>query len=287
MSQKRAKIHHFVPKVLQKYFQSEDGGIWFSEKNNDGKFNRPELRNITSTFKSRDYYTVYEGGELSDRIERDFYGTIDNRLGDILHEIHSTLDKGLVPTVHGKSLESLQNIVYHLLVRTPEFTSKNDDYLVGFQLINTVLEEAKSRGLPSEEIEKLNLRLANRAHVRNSGRDIRVKVQALPSEEIMKLLRAYKVRFVISEGRHSFVLSSAAVYRLGNGGSNGLENLKSEFWLPISPKRVLVLVRDVDEKIPLLSSENRDHAREVNEYSVSTSSQIASHSEDLLKSLIL
>ena len=106
------------------------------------------------------------------------------------------------------------------------------------------------------------------------------------SSRIMGELREFQVRWATSEGRHSFVLSSLIAYRIGNGGPNGVSNPNMEIWIPVSPKIAMVLVRDEEGRIPSRNSLDRDKVREVNEYAMRKSRQLASHSEALLVSLV-
>ena len=286
MSQKRAKIHHYLPQGLQKYFLDENGQIWYSERQNDGKFSDPEPRNTSSTFKTRDYYTVYEDGKLSDRIEKDFYAVIDNFLSEFLNEIHASLDAGKVPLISGDTLGSIQKIAYHLIARTPSFSEKFDDYQIGRDIVEGTITDALEAKLSTREVNVLREELKNTKHLRNLGRTVRVKAQAQPTKLIFDTLQEFDVRYSICKGRHSFILSGLGAYRIGNGGPNGLSNPNMEIWLPISPKRALVLVRDPGKHIPLIVPENRNHIREVNEFAVARSNQIASHSVRLLNSLV-
>lgn len=286
MSQKRAKIHHYLPKAIQKYFASEAQQIWYSERKDDGTFSTPELRTIRSTFKERDYYSVYESGQLSDRIEREFYGAIDDFLGKFLENVHALLDQGKTPTLSDEALDSIQKVAYHLLVRTPDFAKKYDDYETGREILERTIVDAIAAGVQADEIAKVSTELKDAAHVRNLGRTVRVKAQAKPTELILESLKNLDVRFAICEGKHSFILPSSGGYRVGNGGPNGLVNPNMEIWLPISPKRALVLLQDPKGRIPILVRENRDHIRKVNLFGVENSGQVASHSEKLLKSLL-
>ncbi|MBW4710297.1 DUF4238 domain-containing protein [Roseobacter sp. YSTF-M11] len=286
LGQKRAKIHHFLPMALQKYFLNEAGQIWYSERQPNGVFSAPELRNTSSTFKERDYYTVFEDGKLSDRIEREFYAVIDDFLGKFLEEIHSTLDKKKMPLVSGDALGSIQKVAYHLLVRTPEFAKKYDDYEIGKELLEGTLADAKSAKLSAAEIATVEAELNDEGHVRKVGRTIRVKGQASPTKKVMQALKLLDLRFAESYGKHSFILPSMGAYRIGNGGPSGLSNPNMEIWIPISPKRALVLLQDPYKKIPIIAPEPRDHLRKVNLFGVANSTQIASHSERLLRSLI-
>ncbi len=286
MANKRTKIHHYVPQALQKYFCDKNDQLWFSERSGNGEFGDPELRNRSSTFKLRDYYTILEDGKLSDRIERDFYGVIDNFLGQFLEKVHAAFDRGLTPEVSGEALLSIRRVTYHMIARVPQFIKDVDEYKIGKSLVEKTIERAISEKIPHEEIDALRLELQDKSHLRKLGRSIRVKGQAKPTKEVLRRLDSLDLRYAICDGGGSFILPSVGAYRNGNGGPNGLANPDMEIWFPISPKRALVFLTDPRGKIPLVVPTDRNQLREVNEYGAAQSNQIASHSLKLIKSLV-
>ncbi|UWS07613.1 DUF4238 domain-containing protein [Phaeobacter inhibens] len=282
---KRIKNHHFVPKVLQKRFRTEDNRIWYSERGTDGRFSQPELRNIEKTFRIRNYYTVLENGQPSDAIERLFYGEIDNFLGDFIPEVLGIFDADKVPRLSEASLESARTVAMEMAKRTPEFVKQYEsDQEIGQSLVESVLaglEDETDFEKRSHYLEILN----DPALLRQYGRDVRVRATVKRSEKTAEALKDFKVRWAVSETHHSFILSSMMAYRIGNGGPNGLINPNMEIWLPISPKISMVLTRDKANRIPDRVVEAPFHIREVNEYAARNSSQIASHSKRLIESL--
>lgn len=283
---KRSKKHHFVPKVLQRAFQSRDDHIWYAMRGVDGRFCEPEDRNIGSTFRLKDLYTVIdENGVLSDEVERLFYGTIDNYLGQLIPSVLDAFSRKEVPTFDGKSLESLQRVTYEMIKRTPEFTKRYDDLEIGKGFVQDMLNIIKEN--PDRE-RKLYFEscLSDENNLRKLGRSIRVKGMIRRSEEVVNALADFSVRWAVIDGKSSFVLSSLIAYRIGNGGSNGISNPNMEIWIPISPKHAIVLTRDPLGKIPLVVDEPANHVRQVNEFAVRNSAYIASHSQKLLTSLV-
>jgi len=286
---KRSKNHHFVPKVLQKQFATESGGIWYSKRSDDlppekNFFEAPVLRNIGTTFRIRDYYTVGEGDGRSDIIEKKFYGDIDNYLGRVLPNILKMLENSKIPTFSGDALDSLTKVVLEMSKRTPDFTKHTDDIETGREIANSMLTALKDRSESADYIYALKA-LENPNKLKEMGRSVRVRGTILPSQKIEAALKDFSVRWAVSETHHSYILSSTMVYRIGNGGPNGISNPNMEFWMPVSPKVALVLVRDKNKKIPFKVVDTPDHIRKVNEYAMKNSRNIASHSEQLLISL--
>lgn len=139
----RSRRHHFVPKAIQRYFSENRKNIWFTSCDKFGKYSKPEWRNIESTFQRHDFYTVLNDvGLPTDHVEKEFYGKIDDHLGDLLKELHGTLDSGAMPVFEGWVLESLQNLFMVLATRsTHSLTgSSHDDLQQGAEYVNKIIE---------------------------------------------------------------------------------------------------------------------------------------------------
>ena len=285
MGNNRSKKHHFVPKVLQKAFCSHGDSIWYSARSKEGIFQVVEQRNIESTFRIRDLYTILDGDTLSDRVEREHYGRVDDYLGHMLPDVLGALERGQAPVFSAEPLKSLHAVVYEMIKRTPEFFDNFDEVKIGREVVEDTLGGVtKEHSL--EDVKTLRGYLKDTTHLRKIGRSIRTTSIASKSDKILDELRTFEPRWVTALGRQSFILSSKIAYRIGNGGPNGFSNPNMEIWMPISPNFALVLLRDPGKIYPLRYSASRDLVREVNEYGVRNSSYVASHSSRLLSSLI-
>lgn len=281
---KNSKHHHYVPKGLQKHFCENGRNLWYSEKT-DVSYSPPEWRNIDNTFKGKYYYTILDSnGKTTDAIEKNFYQVLDNHLASLLDEIKDIFEKGQIPIFEGTQLESIRNLVWELIKRGPDHFSDNDVEL-GQEVTEKTIERYADFDPTSKEIEKLRIRLADPKQLRQHGRSIRVLAKLEPSELVQTELQKFSVRWAVSRGRHSFLLSSGIVLRTGNGGNNGISNPNAELWFPISPKRAMVLLRDPEGRIPFENEVSQAKVREFNEFAARTSNQIASHSKELLESI--
>lgn len=278
----RSKNHHFVPKVLQRFFTYEKEKIWYAVRGVDGLYGPPILKDIEKTFRFRNYYTLFDGYNRSDIVERDFYGSLDNYLGKVLPDIAKSLANKRIPIFSDEDLKGIQAAVLAMAKRTPEFVRSVDEVAIGKEILEGTLTELSSG---SEEERKIRQDLDNPDRLREYGRSVRVKGVVSGSPLIESELSDFSIRWAISSTRHSYILPSCLTYWVGNGGVNGFINPNLEIWMPISPKAVLVLCRDFDKRIPLVVEDNPDHIRKVNEYGMAKSSQIASHSKELLESL--
>lgn len=136
-----------------------------------------------------------------------------------------------------------------------------------------------------DEEAGLLARLSNETKLGQVGRHIRVSAQIAPMERSQEVLKDFEVRWVQTDGKHSFVLTSRMIHVIGNGGALGIRNPDAELWFPLSPNLCLVLRRDPSRQFQLMNVISRDHLRPVNEYMVRNSSRVASSSRKLLTSL--
>jgi Protein of unknown function (DUF4238) len=285
---RRSRNHHYVPKALQRYFSENRKNLWYSTIGDSGGYLPPEFRNIDSTFMGFDFYTILdEEGKPTDAIEKRFYGAIDDYLGTLLQEIHEGFDRGEIPVFQGEQLESLHHLVLNLASRTPHAGDGNtfDDIEIGRTFANDMISALESQSPDHPDLSRFRTMLGDQRALNLRGKNIRVRGQALPKNQTIDAIKDFVVRWGVSDGNHSFVLQSSVVHRIGNGGLNGLSNPICEWWMPISPKRAIILVRDPQNKLPLVYRIPRDHMREINESSVQSRRELASSSRKLLVSL--
>ena len=171
-------------------------------------------------------------------------------------------------------------------IRTPDGDVMIDELRVGEEIRDSVAARLKELSALQDQSERTLEPLSSEKGLRDAGRDVRVMAQAAPSPLVENALEEFQRRWGVIHGRHSFLLPSIAVYRIGNGGPNGIKHPNMEMWLPVSPKRVLVLTRDTYKNIPMVVEIDRKKTREINEYAVRNSASLASHSQKLLSSLL-
>lgn len=280
----RSKNHHYVPRVLQRQFAAEANLIWYAERGKNGDFNPAELRQIKHVFCKNNHNTILIDGQPSDVVERIFYGKIDDYLGRVIPRILGAFVSHKVPTFTGKSLSALRQIVIDMIRRSPDFTKNINDKAVGEKILRATFNELSSNA-SSDERQRLLNDWNNSQRKLEIGRTARVRVSLHRSTKIDERLEDLVVRWVEIKSHHSFILSSLMVYRIGNGGPNGLSNPNIEIWFPISPKCALVLLRDPNNQIPAVLRESPEHVRQVNEFAATNSNQIASHSRRLIESI--
>lgn len=285
---KRAINHHIVPQVLQNQFAivGDEPRIWRAKRDKvSNSYHPPERKKIAKTFVIRDYNTILNNNQFSDEIEREFYGAIDDFLGRFLPRVIEALKVGETPQLSPQALESIRYVAMQMAKRTPDFLFGHSDLELGREFVETTLSALPSNA-PFEQRDRLERDLSSDARLIARGRDIRVKATLMDSERVNDMISQLEPRWAVSETKHSLILSSRMIYRIGNGGPNGLVNPKMEIWMPVAPKFSLVLLRDPNGKIPGRVRLPPNQIREINEYALENSFEIASHSQPLLNSLI-
>jgi hypothetical protein len=286
VSGKRAKEHHYIPKAILRHFLINDQQVWLSERMANGRFCEPKARNIDTVFVKKDYYTVLENGSLSDKVEKGFYGEIDDFWGKFIKSVSESFESGNIPIVDPEGDELIANVVYHMVRRNPEFRPLHSDADVGKDFLLKMIDATSAIDGAEGLRRKYQGELESRVRLLHYGRDIRVRSQLRQSPEIETELKRLKLRWVVSRGKHSFILPSNLPYRIGNGGQNGLSNPQFEMWMPITPKLAVALTRDIPRRLPLVYEIGRDHMRHINSFGLESSSLIVSHDKNLLNSLI-
>ena len=281
----RSKVHHFLPRVMQKSFCFRDNEIWYAEKKTDGKFKSPELTSTEKAFQISNYYSIRINGELSDVAETKYFGRVDNLLGSLIPDVLSSFDRGEVPVFSEDYLSLLHDLVYVMIKRTPEFPLNYKDLNAGKEIVREAIDKLGTCYEDQVLREKLVLELEDPVALSSYGRDVRVGAIVRPSERVKRAMSNLVVRRAVSRSKHSFILSSKIAYRIGNGGSNGLSNPNMEIWMPISPKISMVLLRDPTNSIPSIYVDTPTHIRKVNEFAAQNSGRIASKSQKLIESL--
>lgn len=281
----RIKKHHYVPQGLLKHFCFEDRSIWYTKRDENGAFLPIERRNISSTFQRRNYYSIIHNRMPSDLAEKKIYGRIDDSVAKFVDTIHQVLDANETPVLSDNDLQGLRKFIPLLVKRTPDFMKYPADEEIGEKHIQSLIETMEKSGDPFNELDSFKSRMSEPGAVRLFGANLRVRAQLASSPKISDAMSDFSVRWGIIDGKHSFVISGKMLLLIGNGGSNGIGNPNVELWLPISPKRCLILLRDPTNRIPLVSYASEKMTREINEYAVENSTEVASHSEKLLASL--
>lgn len=284
MSTHRAKKHHYVPQCLQRRFSFDGGNRIFYAERKDEKFGDIQPKYIHQAFYKKNYYTVTSDFGKEDFYEKEYYGRADSSLGRILNDTDEIFANRKIPDFGPEVTKVLRRIFIDLVRRTPDihkFHFGSDEAIA-----HSIIEELANE-VPSPEDESLLEQLNDTDNLRKHGRDIRMVATTGPfSPDAMAVLDEYHAVWAISSTKASFILPSYMIYRIGNGGSNGLANPEAEMWFPVHPQRAIVLIRNHDQRIPLANYISREKVREVNETAIRECLAVGSHSPELLCSLL-
>lgn len=281
----RSKIHHYVPKVLQKPFTIDGERTWYAKKDARGFYSAPELKRTEKIFYKRNYYTVRWGNEYSDIYERRHYGSIDDYLGKVIPFVTNNLKQRTIPVFSQQYLTDFRHIVMEMMKRTPDYLKEFDEETTGREVIEDLLLDPNGR-LSEADRAQLKKDLADRQVLIDLGRTARVRVAAQHVKSIEPMLRQYRVIWVLAPAWMPFILSSRMVCRIGNGGPNGFKNKNMEIWMPIGPHVCAVLIRDPTKSLKSVIVLSPNKVMEVNEYMARNSYEIASNNLEALNHAI-
>lgn len=287
--QNRSIGHHHVPRVLQKQFcaNKETEQIWYSRRKN-GFFTNPKLIGTISVFLINDQYTVLDNKhEPSDIVEREHFGKVDNYLGRLLLKIPENSKFEEMPKFTGNKLDELKLFVFEMFKRSPDIMNSIKPTKTIEELIQDDIESGK---LSEEKKLLMQSVLKDQKYIDQLDHTARVRAMAKENlkdgKETADAIQGYSIRWAVSDGEDSFILTSRMVHINGMGGVRGISNPKAEIWMSLTPKIALVLVKDPKNEIPLKVPVNGNFIRDFNEFSMADSDEIASHSQELLESLI-
>lgn len=281
----RSKRHHYIPKAIQRAFVISETKerIWYADRDDKtGLYGSPEIRNIESTFMEKNLYTVNYDSTPSDVVEKKFYQPLDNHLGIVLPRIIAALDGGVEPIFSREAERSMRLVVIEMMKRTPTvFQGLEID-----EMLQRALNKPPSREFPDHVLQAFKDKLKEPKYVEKFKKEVFARGRIRPLENVNNTLEEFSIRWAVSRGNASFILSGRYCYMIGNGGPSGLANMLAEVWMPICPKYCMVLVRDPYKRVPILCDVDSEKVRKFNLHSAKNSDAIASHSEKLIESIV-
>lgn len=269
------KIHHYVPQCLLQRFCFQSNSIWYSFKGDQHVV--PKRRNIKRVFKRDHYYTIVEDGEKSARIEKDFYGRVDDIFGKILNECESVFDSGNIPIFEGEALGSLRHIFSIFMKRNPDFIGGLEKRTVA-----SVISGGAAAEKP--EINEL-LQAKSELELEGMVKNARVRAQAQESTRVLTALQGLTASWAFVEPGTQLVIGSYPIARLTDRPSANLGSVEVELWLPVSPLLMLGLTHP-KKRLREGISISKSKVHELNRYTFERSSEVGSRDYDLMLSLM-
>ena len=277
----RSKRHHYIPIALQKNFSCNGRGLWWSRRNETGKFVDCKEVPFESMFLENDLYTVLEEGRPSDGLEKTFYGKIDGILADVSRELIDSDWTTTIPYISLGQKQLLRAIIIEMARRVPDFLSNAD------RVLDDSLMRARARALcefPNLEREIENI-IDTRFNSREIRRSILAESRARPPRSALDAIAGYSIHLASPPPKMTFILSSQIVSRVGNRGSGRLGDPRTELWLPVGP-RIAIVATKIEKPWPMHFTMSRQFMRDYNVAAAKRSTSIASSSRTLLESIL-
>ena len=277
---KRSKRHHFVAQSIQRRFYDKSiDKIWYSEKTETG-FSEIEARTSYGCFWASNLNTTLVEDKPDDPLERGHWKTIDDYFDVFLKEVDQAFDHSKPLLLVDGRLDAFKEHFIYLAKRSPDSTDLPSADEMGEVYQAKIKAYAKQNGLD------LLGKYDDPIWLRQNGRAILAESKASYSELVVKSLEDYSMCWAVPRGNSSFLLGSRNVYRAGNKSSGHLDDPNTELFWPVSPKLALVLVRLPTSDFPRIGLLDQAIVRGWNEEIRNSSQSVASHSSQLLKSLL-
>lgn len=280
----RSVRHHYVPSTLGRRFSDESGKFYYKTRSSrHHPFGKSEYRRPERAFYEKDLYTMYDNeGIPHDRIEREFFGPLDDFFGEFLKKVDEVFAEGSNPTLSKETRLGLSQLVTSNFARNPQFgvgpealrevrenfpsilaqTSEEfgDDPL-------TVLAQFEDESLSDQEIQNILMKAITKK---------------MPNSE--KFLNQLETAWVVIEGKSRFILGDRIAYHPRNALSKLFSSAFVGLVMPLHPKRAIAFVGQSARKLDRISVGDAS-VRKLNEIAVSESLCIASASNPQLESL--
>ena len=142
------KRHHWVPKSILKYFENEEGQLYYCDKRHPRS--PIESRNRRTVFRERNAYTLLkEDGTNDYSMEHKFAEIFDDKIGELIHRRLILSFSGLHCRLSSRDRSFLLSFYINLLARNPQTQSFCKD-LPYFGAIRLVMALRKAFGHSNE-----------------------------------------------------------------------------------------------------------------------------------------
>ena len=276
----RSKRHHYIAESFQNRFCEIPRQLWYAERNDLGTYTL-EQRSPYGCFWARNMNTILVDGAPSGLLEKEFWGAVDQDVGDLLEWIDASFAAGVAPRIEGQALQDFKKLFAVVARRSPDATDLPDAAEVGSEyhgMLQSYFEDIGEKLLPKH---------SDPNWLKQNGRAILAKAKASFPGLVVEALHDYSVRWAVPGGKASFVLGSKAVYRAhGAGGTGHLADPLTELYWPVGPKLALVLLRLPHDNFPMVTELTQIRVRRWNEAICKESIAVGSHSRKLLASLL-
>jgi len=281
MPSNRSKKHHYLPVGFQRRFIEGYGELFYSKRDETGKFSSASPRNPANVFFKRNHNTRYVDGQPTDVVEKGLYSVVDDCLCKLVDEIRPLIRRNENFNIADDTDFTLRIIFIEMMRRNPE---AQKDFADSYR--------SKLRSIQSDLIKRYPERIGEIRRVVETRNDdleemqnVQLQVRTTYPESLLRGMEGMRFRFALLPDNAMFILSSNMIQRLSNGGDGSLDNALTELWLPIDPHIAIVAAR-VSSDFPQFVHFDRKFAKEYNDLAVGRSDEIGSPSSTLLAALI-
>lgn len=278
--QQAPKRHHFVPKMLQKHFLTDDGGLWaYDHRRTEQKvwYGKPDNLFLRGHLYSHLNEDGSKDAELENRFSR-----LESATAPIIDKILAAARMWRTPQLTVSERANWDLFLYQQFRRVPDFyasllTEEQHKGTVEAHIdtfhrkVRPVTNKERSDTLDPSNLEKLyrNLRVS-------SLKSISRNVLAIIAGRGLAVCR-------VPNPKKSFILGSRPVIKLTPPETNDLRDPHVELWLAVAPD-VMIGLGPLDEREVIVDINDRN-LRLVNEAVAAQSSQIVGRSMRLVASL--
>ena len=276
------KKHHYIPEHILKNFRNSQNQLFYFNKNKP--LNPIEHRNPGKIFCENHLYS-YEtrDGSKNAEVEFNYFKKVDTDVAPIVQQIIDRVRQGKAPNLTTQNKSCWDEFFIKQQIRSPEHIKSHE-----FQkTTDSQYEESKNK-IYNRLSDEIKLLFDNEEFKRRQQLEARVKSLKSELPNVRKVLSERGLYFArIVTPKKSFVIGSAPLVRMGNGGSNKLNDPKTEFWYPIAHD-IAVSMGSYDERevVGILTDKNTIIIRKVNSQITKQSNEIAGKSKKLISSLL-
>lgn len=244
------------------------------------------MRDIENKFRRQHYYSIKNSlGKHDDALERQFFQVLDSKVAEACAFIFSSFEKGEIPNFSKSANLLVRQFIYFQEKRSPDFIAHIlRDYEVK-QEIESAIGKYESQFGRISLTEKV--RLTSDPAMSDMIEFARVINIARQSEPILDVYSSMSLAYAVAPETSEFIIGSHPVLRFENKPNAILGDGFVEKWTPISPKIAIGLIGPFkNHEVPQVIKLSKGNVRLFNEQIYKHSTEVASRSEALLKSIV-
>ena len=275
------KDHHYIPRMLLKWFTDKEGDLYSYDKRHPDKGVRK--RAPKNLFYERHLYTqVEEDGTQDASVETEFLAVLESEASPVIEKIINAGRRGCPPNLSPVEKDVWVNFSYIQFKRVPERRKKHKEEI--FQEIRRKIDFiGQFRRFTDHELSILN----DGETMERLWRNISIQsVQKPLSKEGAEIFLEKRIGVAVIRSpkpKRSFVIGSNPVVKMSHPERFHLADPTVELWLPLA--RDVAVSPCPGERDKVVSANDR-HIREINKSISQQSTVIAGCSREIIESVL-